>query len=68
MPTCCLLYITLVNSLSSASSTSSSTVLWCCSQRLMANNIINRTDATANDSLKSFSVVGRREPVLSEIK
>jgi len=31
--TCCLLYITLVNSLSSASSTSSSTVLWCCSQR-----------------------------------
>jgi len=31
--TCCLLYITLVNSLSLASSTSSSTVLWCCSQR-----------------------------------
>jgi len=30
--TCCLLYCTLVNSLSSASSTSSSTVLWCCSQ------------------------------------
>jgi len=30
--TCCLLYITLVNSLSSASSTSS-TVLWCCSER-----------------------------------
>ena len=30
---CCLLYITLVNSLSSASSTSFSTVLWCCSQR-----------------------------------
>jgi len=27
--TCCLLYITLVNSWSSASSTSSSTVLWC---------------------------------------
>jgi len=31
--TCCLLYITLVNSLASASSASSSTVLWCCSQR-----------------------------------
>jgi len=31
--TCCLMYLTLVNSLSSASSTSSSTVLWCCSQR-----------------------------------
>ena len=31
--TCCLLYITLVKSLSSASSTSSSTVLRCCSQR-----------------------------------
>ena len=31
--TCCWLWITLVNSLSSASSTSSSTVLWCCSQR-----------------------------------
>jgi len=29
----CLLYVTLVNSLSSASSTSYSTVLWCCSQR-----------------------------------
>jgi len=31
--TCCLLYVTLVNSLSPGSSTSSSTVLWCCSQR-----------------------------------
>jgi len=31
--TCCLLYVTLVNSLSPASSTSFSTVLWCCSQR-----------------------------------
>ena len=31
--TCCLLYITLVNSVSSASSTSSSTVLWCCWQK-----------------------------------
>jgi len=31
--TCCLLYVTLVNSLSSASSTSSSAVLWCCSHR-----------------------------------
>jgi len=31
--TCCLLHVTLVSSLSSASSTSSSTVLWCCSQR-----------------------------------
>ena len=31
--TCCLLYVTFVNSLSSASSTCSWTVLWCCSQR-----------------------------------
>jgi len=31
--TCCLLYLILVKCLSSASSTSSWTVLWCCSQR-----------------------------------
>jgi len=47
--TCCFLYITLVNSLSSATSTSSSTVCLCIDRVLVVYDKINDAAAAADD-------------------